>query len=303
MREDYSEYGTAWDYFPHDLARSKAYRWGEDGLAGICDRYQILTFGLALWNGHDSILKERLYGLVPSEANHGEDVKEYYFYLDSTPTPVHDICTAYPRGGFSRKLIENRRGVQRLPNMSCWTPAYLTTIAISTCSSNMPNRPQRHLYSHRVCNRGPEDAIHILPKSGFASLGLDREQDLSRQFILVSSKTYQSLEGDDSQTVPLHNHLSVPNGQTLSLRRDGKRALITNNRQTAARWGLQAKAAAPTSKMPSSFRDQRGALIQQRQEPKRVSPANVTSRLDDQSFVCDWRTRFKATLRHRKDRQ
>src|SRR5580693_1207897 len=81
VREDYSEYGTAWDYFPHDMARSKTYRWGEDGLAGFCDRYQLLVFALALWNGRDPILKERLYGLVPVEANHGEDVKEYYFYL------------------------------------------------------------------------------------------------------------------------------------------------------------------------------------------------------------------------------
>ena len=86
VREDYSPDGEAWSYFPHDLARSKAYRWGEDGLAGFCDRYQILCFGLALWNERDPILKERLFGLVPSEGNHGEDVKEAYFYLDATPT-------------------------------------------------------------------------------------------------------------------------------------------------------------------------------------------------------------------------
>ena len=76
VREDYSPTGSAWDYFSHDLARSKTYRWGEDGLAGICDRYQLLVFALALWNGHDPILKERAFGLVPSEGNHGEDVKE-----------------------------------------------------------------------------------------------------------------------------------------------------------------------------------------------------------------------------------
>ena len=86
VREDYSPDGDAWRFLPHDLARSKAYRWGEDGLAGICDRYQILVFALALWNGRDPFLKERLFGVVPSEGNHGEDVKEYYFYLDSTPT-------------------------------------------------------------------------------------------------------------------------------------------------------------------------------------------------------------------------
>jgi len=86
VREDYSHDGAAWDYFPHDHARSRAYRWGEDGLAAICDRYQLLVFAMAFWNGRDPILKERLFGLVPGEANHGEDVKEYYVCLDSTPT-------------------------------------------------------------------------------------------------------------------------------------------------------------------------------------------------------------------------
>jgi hypothetical protein len=86
VREDYSESGNAWDYFPHDQARSRAYRWGEDGLAGLSDQRQLLCFALALWNGKDPILKERLFGLTNSEGNHGEDVKDYYFYLDNTPT-------------------------------------------------------------------------------------------------------------------------------------------------------------------------------------------------------------------------
>src|ERR687898_947207 len=86
VREDYSSSGDAWNYFTHDHARSRAYRWGEDGLAGIADEQQRLCFSLALWNGKDPILKERLFGLTNSEGNHGEDVKEYYFYLDSTPT-------------------------------------------------------------------------------------------------------------------------------------------------------------------------------------------------------------------------
>ncbi|MEB3183313.1 MAG: glucosidase, partial [Cyanobacteriota bacterium] len=86
VREDDSADGKAWDAFSHDQARSRAYRWGEDGLAGICDDRQQLCFALALWNGRDPILKERLFGLTNSEGNHGEDVKEYYYYLDSTPT-------------------------------------------------------------------------------------------------------------------------------------------------------------------------------------------------------------------------
>ena len=86
VREDYSERGDCWEYFPHEQARSRAYRWGEDGLLGICDRECRLAFGLALWNGADSILKERLFGLTGPEGNHGEDVKECYYYLDATPS-------------------------------------------------------------------------------------------------------------------------------------------------------------------------------------------------------------------------
>ena len=112
VREDYSASGTAWDYFPHDHARSRAYRWGEDGLGGICDNHQRLCFALALWNGRDSILKERLFGLTGSEGNHGEDVKEYYFYLDSTPTHSYmKYLYRYPQAAFpyERLVAENRR--------------------------------------------------------------------------------------------------------------------------------------------------------------------------------------------------
>ncbi|MEL7406033.1 MAG: glucosidase, partial [Cyanobacteria bacterium J06558_2] len=86
VREDYSEFGNAWEYFPHDQARSRTYRWGEDGIMGISDNHQRLCFAVSLWNGNDPILKERLYGLTNSQGNHGEDVKEYYFYLDNTPS-------------------------------------------------------------------------------------------------------------------------------------------------------------------------------------------------------------------------
>ena len=114
VREDYSPHGTAWDYFPHDQARSRAYRWNEDGLAGISDRRQVLCFSVALWNGRDPILKERLFGLTGSQGNHGEDVKELYYYLDSTPT--HSYMRAlykYPHAEFPyRRLVEenSRRG-------------------------------------------------------------------------------------------------------------------------------------------------------------------------------------------------
>src|SRR6267142_280142 len=111
VREDYSPYGSAWDFFPQDHARSRTYRWGEDGIMGISDRHQMICFALALWNGRDPILKERLFGLTGNEGNHGEDVKEYYFYLDSTPT--HSYMKAlykYPQLEFPyAKLVEENR--------------------------------------------------------------------------------------------------------------------------------------------------------------------------------------------------
>src|SRR5262245_38885799 len=114
VREDYSEHGDAWNYFPHDHARSRAYRWSEAGLAGICDRNQTLCLSLALWNGHDPILKERAFGLGGPEGNHGEDVKELYYYEDATPTSSYlRWAYKYPQRAYPyAELIEaaRRRG-------------------------------------------------------------------------------------------------------------------------------------------------------------------------------------------------
>jgi hypothetical protein len=101
VREDYSADGAAWEHFPHEQARSRAYRWGEDGIAGISDNHQQLCFEIALWNGEDPILKERLFGLTGPEGNHGEDVKEYYFYLDNTPSHAYmKYLYKYPHAAF-----------------------------------------------------------------------------------------------------------------------------------------------------------------------------------------------------------
>ena len=111
VREDYSAGGTAWDFFPHDHARSRAYRWGEDGLGGICDRHQYICFALALWNGRDPILKERLFGLTGPEGNHAEDPKELWFYLDATPTYSYaKALYKYPQAAFRYEALvrENR---------------------------------------------------------------------------------------------------------------------------------------------------------------------------------------------------
>jgi len=111
VREDYSPDGNSWDYFPHDHARSRAYRWGEGGVLGICDREGRLCFALTLWNGQDPILKERMFGLSNSQGNHGEDVKEYYFHLDSTPT--HSYMKAlykYPQGTYPYTYLVEENG-------------------------------------------------------------------------------------------------------------------------------------------------------------------------------------------------
>ena len=118
VREDYSSGGNAWEYLSHDHARSRAYRWNEDGLAGISDRKQTMCFALALWNERDPILKERLFGLTGNEGNHGEDVKEYYFYLDSTPTHSYmKYLYKYPQAEFpyGQLVEENRRRGKNQP--------------------------------------------------------------------------------------------------------------------------------------------------------------------------------------------
>ena len=119
VREDYSADGDAWDYLPHDYSRSRAYRWGEDGLLGICDDQGQMCFALALWNEADPILKERLFGLTNAEGNHGEDVKEYYFFLDNTPT--HSYMKAlykYPQRAFHMKILSKRIIIATVKNQN-----------------------------------------------------------------------------------------------------------------------------------------------------------------------------------------
>src|SRR5262249_46224392 len=115
VREDYSQGGDAWDYFSHDQSRSRAYRWGEDGLGGISDEKQRLSVAIALWNGNDPIIKERLFGLTNGEGNHGEDVKEYYFYLDSSPTHSYmKYLYKYPQNAYPYcDLVETNKHMSR----------------------------------------------------------------------------------------------------------------------------------------------------------------------------------------------
>jgi len=139
VREDYSANGEPWTYLTHDQARSRAYRWGEDGLLGVSDNHQRLCFALALWNGRDPILKERLFGLSGYEGNHGEDVKEVYYYLDATPT--HSYLKAlykYPQAEFPYARLVEAAGASSIRSLSWKTRACLPATATLTCSSNTP---------------------------------------------------------------------------------------------------------------------------------------------------------------------
>ena len=172
VREDYSENGDAWNFFTHDHARSRAYRWGEDGLAGISDDQQQLCFALALWNGKDAILKERLFGLTNSEGNHGEDVKEYYFYLDSTPTHSYmKYLYKYPQAAFPyADLVETNRRRNRdemeyeLLDTGVFKDDRYFDIFVEYAKAG----PEDILVRITAANRGPDAAeLHLLPTLWF----------------------------------------------------------------------------------------------------------------------------------------
>jgi len=189
VREDYSPNGDAWDYLPHDQARSRAYRWGEDGLGGICDRHQYICFALALWNGKDPILKERLFGLTGNEGNHGEDVKEYYFYLDSTPTHSYmKYLYKYPQAAFPYACLveENRRRGKRdqefeLINTGVFDDNRYFDVFIEYAKAG----PDDILIRIEAINRGPEPAeLHLLPTLWFRntwSWGLEERRPRLRR--------------------------------------------------------------------------------------------------------------------------
>jgi hypothetical protein len=175
VREDYSEGGDAWNYFTHDQARSRAYRWGEDGLAGISDEKQRLCLALALWNGKDPILKERLFGLTNGEGNHGEDVKEYYFYLDSTPTHSYmNFLYKYPQRAFPyADLVETnrKRGRQDFEYELLDTRAFEEDRYFDVFVEYAKESPGDILVRVTAHNRGPEPAeVHVLPTLWFRNL-------------------------------------------------------------------------------------------------------------------------------------
>ena len=175
MREDYSAYGNAWEFFPHDHARSRAYRWNEDGLGGICDRRQFICFALALWNEHDPILKERTFGLTGNEGNHGEDVKEYYFYLDSTPTHSYmKYLYKYPQAEFpySHLAEESRRRGKNQPEFELLdTGVFNDNRYFDVFVEYAKADVEDILIKITVANRGPEAAnLRLLPTVWFRNI-------------------------------------------------------------------------------------------------------------------------------------
>jgi hypothetical protein len=189
VREDYSANGTAWEFFPHDHARSRAYRWGEDGIGGLCDRHQMICFGLAMWNGRDPILKERLFGLTGNEGNHGEDVKEYYFYLDSTPTHSYmRMQYKYPQAEFPYDWLveENKRRGRAAPEFELldtgvFNESRYFDVYIEYAKADVEDV----LIKITAVNRGPESApLHLLPSLWFRntwSWGRDLRRPVARK--------------------------------------------------------------------------------------------------------------------------
>jgi len=172
VREDYSSNGSAWDYFPHDHARSRAFRWNEDGIAGISDRHQKICFALALWNGRDPILKERLFGLTGNEGNHGEDVKEYYFYLDSTPTHSYmKYLYKYPQAEFpyGQLVTENRQRGKHEPEFELIDTGVFESdryfdVVVEYAKADVEDI----LVKITVTNHGPDEAsLNLLPTIWF----------------------------------------------------------------------------------------------------------------------------------------
>ncbi len=243
VREDYSPQGAAWNYLTHDMARSKAYRWGDDGLAGVCDRFQVLCFSLALWNGNDPILKERPFGLIPSEGNHGEDLKEYYFYVDSTPTHSYmKYVYKYPHAEYpyQRLVEENARRNGSGPEFELLdTGIFDEDRYFDVVVEYAKEGPEDLCIRIEIFNRGPEDAeIHVLPHLWFRNIWAWGEERRREPVIKAgpAGTGYLSLLADDSAADGLDN---LPFAYSVGQRRlyaeaDGK-PLFTDNESNNAR--------------------------------------------------------------------
>jgi hypothetical protein len=243
VREDYSVDGNAWNYLTHDMARSKAYRWGEDGLAGVCDRFQLLCFSLGLWNGQDSILKERAFGVNSTEGNHGEDVKEYYFYLDSTPTHSYmKYLYKYPQQAYPYQQlldVNASRGGKGAEYELLDTGIFDDDRYFDVFVEYAKAGPNDLCVRIEAFNRGPEAAeIHLLPQLWFRNTWAWGEKPLRQPLIQTgkSGRGFVSLLADDTEADGLDN-LPAPykiGVQHLYGEADGL-ALFTNNESNTER--------------------------------------------------------------------
>ena len=236
VREDYSADGNAWRYCTHDLARSKAYRWGEDGIAGICDRYQLLVFSLAFWNGCDPILKERMFGLTPDEGNHGEDVKEYWFYLDNTPTHSYmRMLYKYPQREFpyAQLIEENRRPTNKPEFELLDTGIFDDDRYFDIFVEYAKKSPEDICIRVEAFNRGPEPAeLHVLPHLWFRNTWSWTDPPGGEPTITLGSggKRHLTLVADDSTAKPLQNiQLQYALGRRYLYAQSGGELLFTNN--------------------------------------------------------------------------
>ena len=250
VREDYSPNGAAWDFLSHDAARSKAYRWGEDGLAAICDRYQILVFALALWNGHDPILKERAFGLTPSEGNHGEDVKEYYFYLDSTPTHSYmKYLYKYPQAAYPyQQLIdENRnRGGKGFEFELLDTGIFDEDRYFDVSVEYAKASPEDLCIRIEAVNRGPDAApLHLIPHLWFRNIWGWNDSRGATPVITKGPQTTGaiSLIADDAKAERLRNlPFEYQIGKRILYANEGAQLLFTDNESNNERlYGVPSK--------------------------------------------------------------
>jgi hypothetical protein len=238
VREDYSADGDAWGWFPHDHARSRAYRWGEDGIAGFCDRYQLLCWSLALWNGRDPILKERFFGLVPNEGNHGEDVKECYFYLDALPTHAYQrMLYKYPQREYpyAQLIEENRRRGLRDPELELIDTGIFDDHRYFDVEIEIAKEDEETIvFRVTAHNRGPERAtIHLLPQLWFRNTWSWTEGERTPPAIRAVDG---NLFADDSQAPPLAGLLSDTRlGAHVLEVPAGAELLFTNNETNAER--------------------------------------------------------------------
>jgi len=243
VREDYSPDGNAWDHLTHDMARSKAYRWGEDSLAGICDRYQLLVLAPAFWNGQDPILKERLFGLTPNEGNHGEDVKEYYFHVDSTPTHSYmAFLYKYPQRAYpyQRLIDENRnRNGQGFEVELLDTGAFHEDRYFDILIEYAKASPDDIVLRIEATNRGPDPApLHILPHLWFRNLWAWTPEGGCPPVIRVhkKSKGFVALAADNSAC---RHPIDMPESYRLDTRvlyaDAGGTPLFTDNETNAPR--------------------------------------------------------------------